>query len=474
MELSLVSILASILVSPAAVATPIELSESGTAGFVGQAEQGPLDLPVVVESYLEFATIFGTTTDGLDNPYLAPSVAAFFANGGQRLYVVRVVTADDADLIGNDGGSPGARTGLQALIDIDEVAVIAIPGAVTPAVQAAMIAHCETLTGRLAILDPATTDNLDTIVAQRAGLVSTNGHAALYFPWVQAAPAGESLLLPPSGFVAGVYARTAAHDAPIGEVVTATGVSFNVTSDQQAMLNPLGIDVLRFFAGSGVQVWGARTIASDPEWQYISVRRAADAIEKSIQAGTAWCVQEPNDETLWAQLRLDVTDFLQALFLAGWFQGATPDDAFFVRCDQTTMTAQDIAEGRTIILVGFAPLAPGEFVILRVVQQRPPITAVSPRGHVAPRLHAPSPNPANPSTTLTFDQPRDGRAGLRLYDAGGRLVRVLVANDALAAGSHAYRWDGRDDAGREVPAGVYFVKVTTPSGETSGRVVLTR
>ena len=233
--------LAMLLCAGAARATPIALLDAGTAGFVGQAQQGPLDLPVVVGSYVEFATIFGTTTSDSTiptsrrpSPRSSPTAASAFTWCGSPLPTT-------LRLIGNDGGSPGTRTGLQALIDIDEVAVVAIPGAVTAAVQAAMIAHCETVSDRLAILDPATTDNLDAIVAQRAGLVSANGHAALYFPWVQAAPAGESLLLPPSGFVAGVYARTAAHDPPIGEVMTtATGVSFTVNSAQPAMLNSAG------------------------------------------------------------------------------------------------------------------------------------------------------------------------------------------------------------------------------------------
>ena len=444
--------LALLLSAGAAAATPIDLLGSGTAGFVGQAEQGPLDQPLLVESFAQFTDTFGAATAGLANPYLAPSVAAFFVNGGERLYVVRVAGADDASLIGSDGGVPGARTGLQALRDVAELAAVAIPGAVSPAVQAAMIAHCEGVGGRLAILDPVSATDMNAVIAQRAALSTANGFAALYFPWVQAAPAGESLLLPPSGFVAGLFARTSPPVTPTGAVVSATGVSFAVDATQQNQLNPLGINAIRFFTGQGILVWGGRTLASNAEWQYVAVRRAGFAIAGSIRAGTAWCLEETNDGNLWAQLRADVTGFMQNLFIAGWFQGINANQAYLVRCDATTMTAQDIAEGRTNILVGFAPLTPAEFILLSIVQQRTPATAVAP-GMPSLALRAPRPNPFGPRTTIGFDLPRAECVDLRIHDIGGRLVRTLAAGERMGAGPHEQPWDGRDDRRRSPRAG---------------------
>jgi len=455
--------LAVLLSARAAPATPIPLIDLGAAGFVGQAESGPLDQPVLVESYAQFVATFGASTAGLSNPYLAPSAAAFFANGGQRLHVVRIAGADDASLIGADGG-PGARTGLQALRDVDEVAVVAIPGATSPAVQSAMLAHCEAMRHRVAVLDPASATDADAVMAQRAGLSTTDGFGALYFPWVIAAPAGALQQLPPSGFVAGIFARTSPPVSPAGTtngvVSTATGVSVAVSSTLQGTLNPLGINAIRFFAGSGVLVFGARTLAGDLEWQYVPVRRSGIAIEKSLERGTRWALSEPNDETLWAQLRADVGDFLHSLFLAGWLQGASADEAYFVRCDASTMTAQDIADGRTVILVGFAPVSPGEFVLLRIVQDRSAVTGVPP-GAPAPALAAPRPNPARAGTTLSFDLAHADAVTLQILDVGGRAVRTLVAGEALGAGRHERAWDGRDDTGAPLPAGVYFARLVS-------------
>jgi hypothetical protein len=449
-----------LLTAPAATA-PIPLIDIGPAGFVGQTQQGPLDQPVEVTSYGQFTATFGASTVGLTNPYLAPSVAAFFVNGGQRLWVVRTAGADDASLIGVDGGQ-GARTGLQALLDVDAIGAVAIPGAASQAVQTALITHCEAMGNRVAVLDPISASDPNAVINQRSGIASADGYAALYFPWVVAAPAGVSLSLPPSGFVAGIYARTSPHVSPAGStngvVTTATDVSYAVSSTLQNTLNPLGINAIRYFSGLGVLLFGARTLASNQEWQFVAVRRAGIALEQSITAGTAWAVAEPNDETLWAQLRADVGDFMFSRFQSGWFQGATQNEAYFVRCDATTMTSTDIAEGRTVILVGFAPLSPAEFVILRIVHERPPPVAVLPVPFGL-RLHAPRPNPSVARTALTFDLARGQTVTLRILDVAGRSVRTIAAGEQLAAGPHERSWDGRDDAGAVLPAGVYLVQL---------------
>jgi phage tail sheath protein FI len=464
-----------LLVAHLAAAAPIPLLDSGIAGFVGQAQQGPLDQPVLVNSYSEFLATFGASTAGLANPYLAPSVAAFFVNGGQHLYVVRTAGADDASLIGID--VPGARTGLQALRDAGAVAIVAIPGATSPAVQSALIAECESMGNRIAILDAVSATDINAVTAQHAGLASVDGYAALYFPWVQAAPAGVSLLLPPSGFVAGVYARSTPPTSPAGTtagaLLSATDVSLALNTTQLSQLNALNIDTIRNLVAQGVVAWGARTLASNTEYQYVAVRREGSAIVSSILAGTAWCLSQPNDATLWTQLALDTNDFMMGLFTAGWFKGSTPPQAFFTKCDASTMTAGDIAAGSTIMLIGFAPITPANFVIGRIVQQRPPAASVAPRPP-AFALSAPRPNPFGPRMTIAFDLPAAAAVTLQVHDVGGRRVRTLTAGEVMAAGHHARSWDGRDDAGETLPAGVYLLQVRAGDRVLTRRVSLVR
>lgn len=459
-----------------AAAAPIPLLDIGTAGFVGQSEFGPLDQPVFVESYAQFTAAFGASTAGLANPYLAPSAAAFFANGGQHLWVVRVAGADDASLIGVDGG-PGARTGLQALQDADAIGAVAIPGATSQAVQSALIAHAESMRWRMAVLDPASANDPNAVLAQRSGLASANGCAALYFPWVVAAPAGVSLQLPPSGFAAGIFARCWPPVSPSGTtngfVATASGVSYAINTTVQDQLNTQGIDPVRWSSTYGVLLYGARTIASNADWQYVAVRRSGIAIEKSLQKGTEWALSQPNDEALWAQLRSDADDFLYGLWLAGWFQGSTPDQGYFVHCDATTMTADDIAAGRTVILVGFAPLRAGEFVLLRIVQDRSAVAGVIP-GTPALALRAPRPNPFRAGTSLSYELPRAGAVTLRILDVGGRTVRTLAGGETQAAGPHEIAWDGRDGAGADLPAGIYFARLQADGRERTRRIALVR
>lgn len=454
-----------------AAAVPISQVPTDTAGFVGLAAQGPLEQAVLVNSYAEFVTVFGASTTGLANPYLAPSVAGFFANGGVRCAIVRVGAADDPTLIGFDGG-PGLRTGLQALLDVDEVSIVAIPGAATTAVQAAMIAHCEDAGDRMAILDPASaTDNVIDILAQRALLASDDGFAALYFPWIEASPTGTALTLPPSGFVAGAFSTTAANDSPVGVIATATGVAYAVTTPEQDQLNPLGINAIRNL--SGIRIWGARTLAAGPEWRYVPVRRMALCIEESIQEGTTWCLAEPNEPATWFAVESELQVFLQALFLSGWFQGVAADEAYFARCDISTMTGLDIAEGRTIVLVGFAPLAPAEFVVLRIVQQRGDPSAVADIRRGMPTLHPASPNPFNPRTTVGFELEAAGRISLAVYDLSGHLVRTLL-EEWNPAGPRSLTWDGTGNSGQAVASGTYLLRLETSAGAASRKLMLVR
>jgi phage tail sheath protein FI len=207
-------------------------------------------------------------------------------------------------------------------------------------------------------------------------------YAALYHPWIeildpterpqQGAPP-RRLTLPPSGFVTGIYARTdilrGVFKAPANEIVRGlTKFEVNINKPRQDVLNPEGINALRFFEGRGNRVWGARTMTSDPEWKYVNVRRLFIYLEHSIDKGTQWAVFEPNNERLWANIRSTIEDFLLVQWKSGALMGSKPEEAFFVRCDRTTMTQNDLDNGRLICLIGVAPTYPAEFVIFRIGQ----------------------------------------------------------------------------------------------------------
>jgi phage tail sheath protein FI len=280
-----------------------------------------------------------------------------------------------------------AATGLEALLEVEDIAIVASPNAVgldegghKTAVDD-LIAHCEALRAyRIGIIDPPANQSLSQVRTFRSQFDST--YAALYYPWVEimdpgvqvdpsAAPA--RLNLPPSGFTAGIYARNdvqrGVHKAPANEVILGiTKFVQNVTHDRQAVLNPEGINALRFFEGRANRVWGARTISSDPEWKYVNVRRLFVYLEHSIDKSTQWAVFEPNNERLWASIRQSIEDFLLTVWRTGALMGTKPEEAFFVRCDRTTMTQNDLDNGRLICLIGVAPTYPAEFVIFRIGQ----------------------------------------------------------------------------------------------------------
>ena len=357
-------------------ARPIERVATDVAGFVGLAESGPTT-PQRITSWSAFHRTYG---GHIDESYLSRAVEGFFLNGGRQCWIARVVPSHSrarvADYLADPAAPAGSRTGLAALAEIDDIALLSVPDEVRREpvdlrpITGEVIDWCERLGDRFALVsalagqrDPA------TLSPPR-----NSSHAAFYYPWIQVDDAATGRLhIPPTGHVAGVFARTdltrGVHKAPAGELVRgAAGLELPVTTATQELLNPRGVNCLRDFrdSGRGIVVWGARTMSSDPEWRYIAVRRLALMIEKSIDKGTEWVVFEPNDEPLWASLVTSLGAFLINLWRDGALQGTQPDEAFFVRCDRTTMTASDIAEGRLIWLVGFAPLKPAEFVILRM------------------------------------------------------------------------------------------------------------
>jgi phage tail sheath protein FI len=310
-----------------------------------------------------------------------------FPSGDDGLYVVlaggsdgTTVPNDDA-YKGTDNG-PGQRTGIQALIDIDEVSIVAVPGITSQVVQDALINHCETLKDRFAVLDPAPkagnqAPDLNDIQTQRQNYDTK--YAAIYYPRILVRdPLTETdIPIPPSGHVLGIYARSdierGVHKAPANEVVRGiTGFELTINKGEQDILNPKpnNINVLRDFrkSGRGYRVWGARCITSDPDWKYINVRRLFIFVEESIDEGTQWVVFEPNDEPTWARVRRTVSNFLTNVWRDGALQGSKPEEAFFVKCDRTTMTQTDIDNGKLIMEIGIAPVKPAEFVIFRIGQ----------------------------------------------------------------------------------------------------------
>jgi len=278
----------------------------------------------------------------------------------------------EADYIGEDLG-PNKRTGIESLVDVDQISIIAIPGRYEQAIQNAMISHCELLKDRFAILDPPKGSDVQEIQNHR-GLYDSK-YTALYYPWIKVYDAltEKNILVPPSGQIAGIYARSdterGVHKAPANEVVRgAVGVEVKISKGEQDILNPLGVDCIRPFPGRGIRVWGARTISSDSLWKYINVRRLFLFLEESIDEGTQWVVFEPNDEKLWSRVNQTITQFLTRVWKDGALMGTTPEEAFFVKCDRTTMTQDDIDNGRLIVMIGVAPVKPAEFVVFRIAQ----------------------------------------------------------------------------------------------------------
>jgi uncharacterized protein len=330
------------------------------------------------------------TRDALTNPVQlavgstmteADLLAALTGTGGPKVVQVKG---------GSDGsGGPGSSayaTALDRLLALEDISIVAAPGLssfadIAADVNQKLIGHAEkTRAYRIAVLDAPPNNEPGDVTAIKSKIDSK--YAALYYPWVRVANplAGTDptqpteLDLPPSGHVCGIYARTdiqrGVWKAPANETVTgALGVQRAISFGEQEKLNPLGINCIRALPNRGIRVWGARTISSDPEWKYVNIRRYFLYLESSIDRGTQWAVFEPNGEALWANVRTTISDFLYNEWVNGALLGTTPKEAFFVRCDRTTMTQNDLDNGRLICLIGVAAIKPAEFVIFRIGQK---------------------------------------------------------------------------------------------------------
>jgi phage tail sheath protein FI len=375
---------------------PIEAGGTSVAAFVGNAGDAKVRLheAYACDNWEQFFNTYLTNLS--DTTDLAQAVESFFRNGGSRCYVVN--TANEG--IAGGGGKP---RGLDVLKAIDEVAIVAAPGSTDVASQQALIEHCETMKDRVCILDvPFDVEDLNALTKVAEGSAApppapVNGdkpdksklqpkraelgpprssYAAAYFPWVwtpNVLNTKVERLTPPSGAMAGIYARTdmtkGVHKAPANEMLRGVlRLDRRLTQQEQELLNPAGINCLRYFTGKGNLAYGARTCASDPQWRYINVRRVFCMAEEAIARGTQWVVFEPNDRTLWESIKRDIEAFLTGLWRDGALVGSNPQQAFFVRCDEGLNTSDVIDRGMVIIQIGMAVVKPAEFVIFRIGQ----------------------------------------------------------------------------------------------------------
>jgi hypothetical protein len=328
-------------------------------------------------------TVGATVLRPQNNPARTPPDNYFFVgdNSAPTAEVVSVTAGSEGAAITTD--QPYIDT-FSRLNDKEDVSLITVPGIGSPTLVSAGMNYCEeirSLSDCFFIGDMSQTDDtVEDAKIFRNAITTKNSYGAIYAPWVRMLdPTGRSstpILAPPSGFVAGLYAKTDGQrgvwKAPAGTSAAlggSVGLAVNLTDIQQGNLNPLNVNVIRQFAGSGIVLWGARTLTSDPEWTYIPMRRTAIFLRVSIYRGIQWAVFEPNDEDLWSSLRLNIGSFMMNLFRQGAFQGATPSQAFFVKCDNETTTQADIDAGIVNVLVGFAPLRPAEFVVVKISQK---------------------------------------------------------------------------------------------------------
>jgi phage tail sheath protein FI len=354
--------------------------ETGVPAFVGFAEPKPkpspdgksikpeAGVPFALHRKIELAENFSHPANG----FLADAVAAFFDNGGERCYVVGTAGSDEAAL----------RGGIDALAPLADLDLIAIPDAMALrrdhesvwGVQRHAVAHCAAQGDRLAILDSLSESARDGLRAQRDFILGGQTepvNAALYYPWLWTV---EGKLVPPSGAVAGVYARTDArtgvHKAPANEELTGvTDLEINIDTTIQDELNPEGINCLRAFPGRGIRVWGARTISRDPSWRYVNVRRLVLTLRRWIALNMAWTGFEPNGPVLWIRIERELRGYLTGLWRAGALTGDTPDAAFYVKCDTETNPPELRDLGEVVTEIGLAPNPPAEFVVIRVTQR---------------------------------------------------------------------------------------------------------
>jgi uncharacterized protein len=361
---------------------------TGVPAFLGLATAGEPEEPQPLKLPNEFGARFGAVPE---RGMLAAAVEGFFANGGEQCFVVRL--ADRADPVA------ALERGLETIVDLDEIDLVCAPDAnrrllaaestSEPAYRArarasqqAVIAHCDRVGTRIAILDCLPNADANAVREQRRSL-GYSANATLYHPWILTRPTatGPAAFVPPCGHVAGLYARTdrtgGVHKAPANAVVSgALDLEADVTDDVQAMLNPEGVNCLRAFAGRGIRVWGARTLSDQPVWTYVSVRRLLLTTARRMSVILTPLLFEPQGEILWRRIRRETAALLTDLHRQGALRGASPAEAFFVRCDAETNAGAE--QGQVVVHLGLAAAALNEFIVVQIVQEAGDVTVSGP------------------------------------------------------------------------------------------------
>jgi uncharacterized protein len=353
---------------------------TGTAQRFTVAAAGDV---LLCTNYSEFTRAFGGFSTDTGQRNLAHAVYGFFNNGGTRCFVTRVAQSGDIGTVA-----------LPAFAARDEIALVAAPGITTATARSAIVDHCRASEDRFAILDMDEQAETGGVLdlqrldpdAETTIVPPNSDYAAVYWPWVQVYDPATGVqdpdatgyqYVPPSGHMAGIYARVdtlrGVHKAPANEVVRgALGLRYMLSRAAQGGLNPRGINAIRELNGN-IRVWGARTLGGDQngEWKYVNVRRLFLFLRESIDEGTQWVVFEPNDSTLWAKISRNVTAFLTNVWRNGALLGSTPEEAFFVKCDAETNPPEVRDQGMVIAVIGVAVVRPAEFVIFRISQMAP-------------------------------------------------------------------------------------------------------
>jgi phage tail sheath protein FI len=348
---------------------PIETYDNLSTG------KGKQNVATIVKAQSKTITIEEVGTVG------APASGSVALAGGGSAMPARV---SPKDYVGNSSD----RTGFAGLEAVDEVTMLTVPDLMSvyeqgiidleglQAVQLAMLAHCELMGDRVAILDAPPGLNAQQVKEWRVDKAGYDSkYATLYWPWIKVFDplSGQARFVPPCGHVAGIWARNddtrGVHKAPANEVIRgAISLALNITKAEHDQLNPNGINCIRAFPGRGIRIWGARTISSDPAWRYLNVRRLFNYVEESIFEGTQWVVFEPNDVRLWGRVKRTINAFLLRVWRDGALFGATPDQAFFVKCDGENNPPEVRDAGQLIVDIGIAPVKPAEFVVFRIAQ----------------------------------------------------------------------------------------------------------
>jgi uncharacterized protein len=357
---------------------PIESAGSSTAGFIGQTSMGPVNKAVLITSWPAYQKTFGGIKEG---GYLAHAVYGFFLNGGGRCYVTNLGEAKEGQTVedlasaikGEDHG-PSRRTGLNLFKAIDDVSLVAAPGQTSPIIHQMLADHASECGDRIAVLDGI--EDLGETQLHEFQRIGDCKEAALYWPWISVFDESTKKVtyVPPSGHVMGAIARVdterGVHKAPANELLRgALGLKYELTRNEQALLNPRGINVIRDLDDMGIRVYGARTLSEDKEWKYLNVRRLFQVVRTSVSRGTEWVVFEPNNERLWGNIERNIRAYLKTLFNNGALQGKTPEEAFYVRCNEVTNPQENIDLGIVTIEIGIAPVKPAEFVQINIQQK---------------------------------------------------------------------------------------------------------